>query len=645
VRLTARAGWAVPAAALVVFVWLEMLRVWMPSVLFVVGDAGRSSPVIMGVFALGVLAVPLVLASGIDRLPIRLLWMGGAVILAAARAAMLVTDGGTFQATVATAATLGGAIALVALAAWSPNGHAARSGVLFGLLGSVSVHAALRTHDLVWDTRPAAQVVSIVLVLALLATALLYLRERQEAMALATPDDPVALGAAWPWLVLTPLLLLVLVLSGVPGRMAVAAPAWPNSRVVLVIVLAHGAAGVGALVAPRLGAAVSGAVGGGLTLIGTALALQAVGLLAISGQIAIAIGLAFVVGSLHAVTGSSGPRGRAVATSGALLLFGLFTFAYYAAYGLQLPLNNRVLLLIAAVLGAVIGGVGALAAVRGSVRPRLDASTLIRTTAAVLLVAVLSGLVTAGPEASASPPADGDGGVRVALYNLNMGFDPQGRFAIRELVDVLRAESPDVIVLNEVDRGWLVSGGHDVLELVAAELGLPYRFAPAADEVWGNALLSRYPVSEWTADRLPRGSDPMARSQFAAVIEIPEGRSLAVVGTQLSIGATRADTRLPQARAVAATVARLRERNLPTVVLGDLNATRDGPELATFASLGMTSVLGSGTPTWPSWDPELQIDHILVSPDLMPSRLSVRPVMASDHLPVAVTVRVRDAPD
>ena len=136
-------------------------------------------------------------------------------------------------------------------------------------------------------------------------------------------------------------------------------------------------------------------------------------------------------------------------------------------------------------------------------------------------------------------------------------------------------------------------------------------FAPASDEVWGNAVLTRLPVLEVSVERLPRGRDPLARSALTVIVGLPDGERLALVGTHLSDVDRQGDTRLPQAQAIAGIVARLRERGLDVVVAGDLNAAPGDSSLEVLESL-LVRTLPDTVGTFPAAAPRVQIDHILV---------------------------------
>ncbi|MDM4777950.1 hypothetical protein QTS76_01515 [Micromonospora sp. b486] len=81
-----------------------------------------------------------------------------------------------------------------------------------------------------------------------------------------------------------------------------------------------------------------------------------------------------------------------------------------------------------------------------------------------------------------------------------MGFGLDGRLDLDAVARELRGA--DVVLLSEVDRGWWLNGGHDTLALLAGRLEMPYVFAPAADPVWGDAVLSRFPMRSGQTRRL-----------------------------------------------------------------------------------------------------------------------------------------------
>ncbi|MEY3019823.1 MAG: hypothetical protein RLZZ272_807 [Actinomycetota bacterium] len=626
-------------AAAVGLVLLEGMRVWLPSVLFVVGDAGSTSAVTMGAFALGVLAVTVATGELAGRTNPRWWWVLTGVVALGALLGLGATEGGTAQALLSSLVVLGAGAALTALAAGAHDASDARTGLLGGVAASSALHAALGSVDLTWRDGLGARAATAALVTAAAVAMAMASRE----LAARPPAATEATGTTapgWPWFVLAPTLGLVLLLVAPVGRAAIAlGTTGPTATVAAIGLLALLPAG--ALLARASRGRGTLVVGAGLVLVGTAGALDAAGPRAVASQASLALGLGLVVGGLRG--GETGPGGARAgrAAGSALLGLGVLVFAYYAPYDLPLPFNNRGVPLAAA--GALL--VTAAAALRrpGPVGRDVRAAP---TLAALGIVLVL-GLVLAAPSllalraqsgpTPATPSAPTSDELTVLLANVRMGHDEDGRFRASAVASLITESDADIVVLNELDRGWATTGSHDLGAVLARATGMTLVFAPAADEVWGNAILTRLPVREVEVERLPRGTDAMARSVIVVVLALDDDRDLAVVGTHLSAVDRRGDTRLPQAQVVAAAAARMRDRGIPTVVAGDLNAVPGDPELEAFADL-VGPTLPPGRPTHPASRPTVQIDHVLVSSELEVRAAEVLADRLSDHRFVRVVL-------
>lgn len=630
-------GWLVASAASVTVLLLGVLRAWLPSVVHVYGDAGSTPAVQMGLFALAWFLVPVPVALLVRRLGAKVFWRLGVAVLAIGRVALQFTDGGWPQLGTASVALVGGATAVIALASGSPSGHLARVGIVLGLGLEAVLHAALGTLDLVWRDGVGAALAVVGLAAFAVAVA-----ERAVRVPLWWPSpldadgdiSPVwTRGPAWPWLAVGPATILTGILVASPARLELAAGIGPRAAV-LALAVAAALALVAASLAPVVGAGVSGAAGAVLVVVTTTGAIRPVGATSALAQLGLLVAIGFVLGT-QTSPGDSGPRRRAAAAAGSLLLLLTIGFGYYAAYELPLPVDNAVVLVAGAVLLALL----AVAAARDDKRSRRardvpQGALVLAATALVAVGGIAALLVPAPVEPGQSPRAGGP--VRVAIYNVHAGYDVDGRFDPDGLADVLLDSGADVVVLNEVDRGWFLEGGHDLFRLLADRTGMHATFAPAADDVWGNAILSRLPISDVSVNALPRGGAAMTRSQVSAVVDLGGGRSLAIVGTHLHHVEDEPGIRLTQARAVAAEVSRLRGRGLAVAVLGDLNAPLDAPELEPLGFLD--DAVPGDEPTWPADDPTQRLDHVLITPDLVASDPVIVRTTASDHLPVVVTI-------
>jgi len=325
-------------------------------------------------------------------------------------------------------------------------------------------------------------------------------------------------------------------------------------------------------------------------------------------------------------------RAPAAGALGSVLLLALLA-GYYLAYYSGVPFDNSVLEPAAALL------LGALALrlslVRGGAPAVSHRAWLAVPLALPLLALPLAQVVTwRAPTAVA-----GDGlPVRVATYNLHNGFDTEGQLDIEAIASVIEEFHPDIIALQEVSRGWVISGRLDMLSWLSSRLDMPYVFGPTADPLWGNAILSRYPIVDYAEYDLPPRDLPVERGLIAAVVDLGGGETLQVIATHLHHVDEDSAIRQTQAQAIVA-VWGGRGR---TVLLGDFNAQPADPEIGILRQAGLADAAApiESPPgyTWPSDDPAVRIDYIWLSPDLQASGVRVVQTTASDHLPVVAEI-------
>ncbi|MBO0730257.1 MAG: endonuclease/exonuclease/phosphatase family protein [Acidimicrobiaceae bacterium] len=266
---------------------------------------------------------------------------------------------------------------------------------------------------------------------------------------------------------------------------------------------------------------------------------------------------------------------------------------------------------------------------------------------------------------------------RVVTWNLwwRFGPDPEGRFPGIE--KVLQSLDADIICLQEVysDR----TGTNDA-ERLGSALGLHAvctAHDPGAEHSLGNAVLSRWPVTQRGERALPdAGSAAGHRRALWAVLSAPFG-PLPVISTHLAYRFDESAVRQQQIREVAALAAALRQETPdapPVVLCGDLNAVPDSDELRLMTGRSPVPVPGLVfNDCWPQvrddpghtwvkrnphlidsvW-PERRLDYVMVSwPRLAPLGNPVQAflvgdgpvdgVWPSDHLGVAVDLRHRGA--
>jgi endonuclease/exonuclease/phosphatase family metal-dependent hydrolase len=224
----------------------------------------------------------------------------------------------------------------------------------------------------------------------------------------------------------------------------------------------------------------------------------------------------------------------------------------------------------------------------------------------------------------------------VMTYNLNNGFNPKGQLDIDEIAKVIETNRPDIVALQEVSRGWVVNGRLDTLAWLSYRLQMPYVFEPTGDPFWGNAILSRYPITAYSRENLPPPDALIQRGFLVALIDTGEYEPMKVITTQFDTLAGDTDIRQLQTQKIIDFWGGLDN----TVLLGDFSAPAQSQEIAKLyqANLGDAALQWKYRNTFPSNDPQERRDYIWTSHDIVVSDGGIPPSTASDHLPVVAVI-------
>jgi endonuclease/exonuclease/phosphatase family metal-dependent hydrolase len=252
------------------------------------------------------------------------------------------------------------------------------------------------------------------------------------------------------------------------------------------------------------------------------------------------------------------------------------------------------------------------------------------------------------------------------LWNLSEPYERRRELILSELARL----QPDLVGFQEVmdapQRGY-----NQARDLARLE-GYHVRYFPAAplgDGTIGNAVLSRYPITDGAYEPLPATDGTMARIVIRADVQLPEGR-LHFFCTHLSHRTDESFRREAQVEGVDRFV-RQGTRELPRILVGDFNADPDSTEIRFLtgkATLGGRStyyqdaaaIRRAEAPTWAERNPytdvfregDRRIDYIFVThprPDGNGAVASCRlafdapgpdGVFPSDHFGVFAEVRI-----
>jgi len=364
------------------------------------------------------------------------------------------------------------------------------------------------------------------------------------------------------------------------------------------------------------------------------------GWLLLPAQLIFSLWFGLIILSLKADETHIGLRNLTIVNGITMILFVLFSFLYYAAYDLSLPFANTILLSTAVILvGLATMWAGWVVQKQENHSPLLVQPHIPALVAAALLLLPL--IVWLGWETAVfAPPSNTP--LRVMTYNIHMGFDMDGHLGLEAIAQEIEAEQPDIIGLQEISRGWVVNGSVDNLVWLSRRLDMPYIFHPVTDPSFGNAVLSRYPITDYEFIPLPPDDLPLVRGLIRAEIDVGMDEPLNFFVTHYHHREAESDIRVTQSEAAIAA--------LPTdgmvVFMGDLNAKPGTPEMVLLEEFGLAEVIESAgiTPgyTSSSIDPMQRIDYIWLSSDLQAKDVSITTEPASDHLGVAATVEINE---
>jgi endonuclease/exonuclease/phosphatase family metal-dependent hydrolase len=227
--------------------------------------------------------------------------------------------------------------------------------------------------------------------------------------------------------------------------------------------------------------------------------------------------------------------------------------------------------------------------------------------------------------------------LRIATYNVHSGVGVDRRFRPRRIAEVIGELGADVVALQEVlspVRGFDMHAhlrdatGFHLAAMATMQL---------AGDTFGNLLLSRWPMLEVAEHGLTVG-DREPRGAIEATIGLG-ARGLRVIATHLGLRGAERHEQLSRLVGIVE-----RKPDVPTVLLGDFNATRaKSREIRAHAArLGSACVLA----TFPSLAPVLPLDRIFALHGASivdaAAHRSRRARVASDHLPLVATVELGD---
>ena len=274
----------------------------------------------------------------------------------------------------------------------------------------------------------------------------------------------------------------------------------------------------------------------------------------------------------------------------------------------------------------------------GSDTPRPQSPTKVGTlTTCLFRIAVLTTFLFLIPHTFAKT-------IRVMTYNIHVGIGMDKKLDLQRIADVINKQRPDLVGLQEVDRGVQRTQRIDEIAELSKLTRMDYAFAfnlPYQGGQYGVAILSRFPIRA-TEHRLYKNLREAERRGFIRAEVKIAGRVLHFVTTHLDY--QHDDGRLFEAEQM---LAGLSEVKGPLIVVGDFNDLPAGQTYQLMRNAFDDAWIdGRGTGegfSYPADKPAKRIDYIFMrSTDQIRTRRAwIVQTLASDHIPVVADFELR----
>ena len=232
--------------------------------------------------------------------------------------------------------------------------------------------------------------------------------------------------------------------------------------------------------------------------------------------------------------------------------------------------------------------------------------------------------------------------LRVLSYNIHHGAGVDRKLDLQRIARVINSVDPDLVALQEVDQNVARSKDVDQPAELARLTGMKavfYGNIPLQNGMYGNAILSKLPLTSSTHVLLPNHNEGEQRGMILADVD-------SAGATNLRFIATHFDHRRDESERIASAervndVAKQYPK-VPMILAGDLNATRSSKTLQILEE--QWQIAGPELATVPVSQPERQIDFVLCRPveswEVVETRVLDESV-ASDHRAILTILRFR----
>jgi endonuclease/exonuclease/phosphatase family metal-dependent hydrolase len=234
--------------------------------------------------------------------------------------------------------------------------------------------------------------------------------------------------------------------------------------------------------------------------------------------------------------------------------------------------------------------------------------------------------------------------LRVMSYNIHVGVGMDKKLDLERIAAVIIHENPDIVGLQEVDRGVKRTEGKDEIAELAKLTRMDFSFAHNLDYQggqYGVAILSRHLIQRSDHQRYENNRESERRGMLR--VEVEFDRKI------LNFATTHLDYQFEDGRLFETEqLLRLLDHvSGPLIVAGDFNDEPSGSAYKLMLSKFQDGWIqakakGEGL-TYPADKPVKRIDYVFVraSDKMRVKKAWVVETLASDHLPLMAEVEVQ----
>lgn len=228
-------------------------------------------------------------------------------------------------------------------------------------------------------------------------------------------------------------------------------------------------------------------------------------------------------------------------------------------------------------------------------------------------------------------------------YNIHVGVGMDKKLDLQRIADVINHERPDLVGLQEVDRGVKRTEGKDEIAELARLTRMDYAFAHNLDfqgGQYGVAILSRFLIQKIDHEKYENKREAERRGMIRVEVDIG--------GTTVNFVTTHLDYQYQDGRLFETEqlLKFLDDVKNPLVLVGDLNDEPVGTAyklmLSKFEDSWLAGrVKGDGL-SYPADKPSKRIDYIFIrkGDGVRAKKVWVANTLASDHVPVIADLEI-----